>query len=263
MENVLYEKPKGALKKWAVAGIVTSLLFLVSYVLIDLYYYQMMTQMYGMALTGLDYASIFISVNGLFGAFALAFFTGLFVSKNRKFFVQLTLWAMLLTDLYVVMPGIASLVQIFGAYTGVQLMYYVGLLLPQTLIAVLLVSFILQKDAENKKPTRILAWVSIAASAVLFVFQIIYAAMQAAFMDFLGNVYDFSGAIAIAFIACLSVVILLACKGAPKETADDQAVGGTDDKAEDEELDEVVEKIAQAVCKNGEEPAADKPSDES
>lgn len=259
MENVLYEKPRGALGKWAVAGIVTSLLFLISYVLIDLYYHQMMTQMYGMGLTGLDYASIFLSVNGLFSAFALAFFIGLFASKNRRFFVQLMLWAMLLADLYVVMPGIAGLVQSFGAYTGLELMYYLGMRLPQTLVAVLLISFILQKDSKKRKTTRTLAWISIIASAVLFVFQIVYVLMQSSSVDFLGMVYGLSGAIAIAFIACLSVVILLACKG----SSDDQATGGEDGTCENEELDGVVEKIAHAVCKNDGQPVEDKPADES
>jgi hypothetical protein len=246
MENILIEKPKGALKKWAVAGIITSLLFLVSYVLIDMYYYQMMTVLYQTELSGLDYASIFISVNGLFGVAALLFFIGIFAAKKRRFFIQFMLWTMLLVDLYFAMPSIGSLVQIFGSYTGLQMMYYVGLLLPQTLIAVLLVSFILQKDSEHKKITRVLGWVSIIAGAVLFVFQIIYAAMQAGSMDFLGNVYDFSGAIALALIICLSVVILLASKK-PSEAA----VAEEDGKArgEDEQLDEVVEKIAQQVCK--------------
>lgn len=257
MENTLYEKPKGALKKWAVAGIITTLLFLFSYVLIDVYYSQMMLQMYGALLGGLDYASIFLSVNGLFAAAALAFFIGLFASKNRGFFIKFILWTMLLTNLYFVMPGIASLVQIFGSYTGLQLFYYMGLLLPQTLAAVLMVSFIVQKDSENKKPTRILAWISILAGAALFVFQIIYALQQSSSMDFFGNAYNFSGAIAVAFIVCLSFVILLASNKPCEKTAagETAAKESGEEEDEDEELDEVVEKIAHQVCKGDNNPS--------
>gem|GEM_PF-3570422 len=252
MDNILYEKPKGHLKKLAVAGFVASLLFLIFYVLIDVTYSQTMLQMYGVQTGASDFVSLFLSINGLFAAAALAFFIGLFLSKNRRFFVKLMLWVLLLADLYVVMPSISTLVQVFASYTGLQLVYYVGLLLPQLLIAVLLVSFMAQKDAPDKKPTRVLAWISIFAGVVLFVFQIVYTISNAPQTDLFNVLYFITGPIAIAFIVCLAAAILLACQTPSEKTEPaDESVKkeGEQVEEEDEQLDEVVEKIACAVCK--------------
>lgn len=266
MDNILYEKPKGAIKKWAIAGIITSILFFVSYVFVDLYYYQMVTLMYGTEPGGLDYASIFLSVNGLFGTAAVVFFIGIFIAKKRQFFISFLLWALLLLDLYFVMPSISSLVQMFAGYTGMDLMYYLGLILPQTLVAVLLVSFILQKDSQDKKTTRVLSWVSLIAGVVLFVFQIIYVLMntaQAGTTNIISMGYNLSGAAIIAFIVCLSGVILMASKK-PSETGGDKTkeVPAEEEEESDEELDEVVEKIAQQVCKGDEPPSEIQEPDE-
>jgi hypothetical protein len=265
MENSLYEKPNGHLKKWAIAGVISSIIFAVSFVCTAVYYYQQVIQAYGVVPDGLSYVGLFLNVNGLFAAAVLVFFIGLFAAKKRSFFIPFMLWTILLTDLYFVMPGFTTMVQIFASYTGLQLMYYLGLLLPQTLLAILLVSFLAQRGSENKKPTRILAWISIAASVVLFVFQIINAAGKVSTMDFFGNMYNFSGAIAIAFIVCLSGVILLAAKKPCAKTAADEAAGkdnAEDEEYQDEELDEVVEKIAHQVCKEDRGPSQDGAPDE-
>ena len=176
MDTVLNEKPKGPLKKWSIAGIVAVLAFFVLYVLIEMQSYQYITMMYGMEPSGLDIANDFLSINGLFSAAALIFFIGLFASKKRGFFMPFMLWTMLLTNLYFVMPKLSSLVELFYSLTGMQLMYYLGLILPQIVLSALLVSFILQKGSENKKITQNLALVTMIFGVVYFVFQMIYGA---------------------------------------------------------------------------------------
>jgi membrane protein implicated in regulation of membrane protease activity len=249
MDNILYEKPKGHVKKMAVAGIIVTLAFLAFYVLIEVKSYEIMTQVYSITPTGLDFASDFLSINGLFSIAALVFFFGMFFSKKRAFFMTFMLWAMLLTNLYFVMPKIATLVQAFSSVTGLQLIYYIGLILPQAIVSALLVAFILQKDSAVKKTSGILAWISVIAGAVLFVFQIIYSAGQFTGTDVITDMSSLWGAVAILVLVCLSAVLLMASKNtvlAKEEKEEDDAQDAEDP---DEQLDEVVEKIAQQVCK--------------
>lgn len=244
MENILEQKPQGKLRGWAFAGLITSLVFMVSCVIFELYFQNMAATVYQTQLTALDYISIFISSNGLFQTALFVFFIGLFISKKRSFFIKFLLWTMMLLDFYFAMPAITGVIQFFWSYSGNELLYYMGMYLPQILTGVLLAAFILQKDSEKKGATNTIAWVSIIADAFLLVYQVVFASQSGA-ADFYTAVYYFGGAIAISSLICLSVVILLATK-ADKITA-------SKEKSKEEVLDDLVERIAQEVSKNDED----------
>lgn len=264
MENILVEKPKGQFKIWAIAGIAVSIVFLAFYVLLESKTYDMMMQMYGVGTAGTDMASDFLSINGLFCSAALVFFIGLFASKNRKIFMPFMLWTLLLTDLYFVMPKLSTLVQVFYSTTGMQMMYYLGLLLPPTLMAILLVSLILQKESENKKTTNVLAGISIIAGAFLFIFQIIYTVTNATGTDAITDMAGLWGAMAILVNICFSALIFFSTKkpSAKISVSENETGNEEDEEDEDEQLDEVVEKIAQQVCKGDDVTASGDDPDE-
>jgi len=233
MENCLAKKPTGTLKTWTIVGIIVSILFFVCYVLIDVSYYQA----YPTQIAVPDFISLFLTFNGLFATAAIVFFIGLFAAKKRNFFIKFMLWAMALTGLYFVMPGLSSLVGFFGTYSSYELLYYVGLLLPQTLVSVLLVSAIIQKDCENNMTTNTIAWISIVADIVLFVFQIVYVFVQPPqSADMSSIIISLAGAIAIAVIFCLSFVILTATTPPEKKKKAKKLVAAA-------ALDDLVEKI--------------------
>lgn len=246
MENILEQKPQGKLKGWAYAGLIISIVFMFSTVIFELYFNRLAADVYQTQLTGLDYVSIFISSNGLFQTALFIFFIGLFVSKKRSFFINFLLWTMMLLDFYFAMPAITGVVSFFWSYSGSELLYYMGMYLPQILTGVLLVAFIMQKDSEKKNATNTLAWVSIIADVFLLIFQVVFASQSGA-TDFYTAVYYFGGTIAIASLICLSVVILIAAK-----TEKTDGISAPKKKKE-AILDELVEKIANEVSKNDED----------
>ena len=256
MENILEQRPQGKLKGWALAGLITSLLFMVCSVIFELYFNRMATEIYQTQLTVQDFASIFISSNGLFQAALFVFFIGLFLSKKRNFFIKFLLWTMMLLNFYFAMPAITGVVSFFWSYSGIDLLYYIGMYLPQILAGVLLAAFIIQKDSDKKGATNTLAWVSIIADAFLFVYQVVFASQSGA-ADFYTAVYNFGGAVAISSLICLSVVILLTAN-----TGKTGNLTASREKSKEAVLDELVEKIAQDVCKNDEEKAEKAAPDE-
>lgn len=245
MENILEQKPQGKLKKWMIAGIVSSLLFVVCYIFAAVYTYQMALQMYGAALIFEDYAGILLTMNGLFAVAALVFFIGMFSSKKRNFFLKFMLWTLMLLNFYFIMPRLGSLASLFLNYSGLQLLFYLGMLVPPVLIAILLVSFILQKDSEIKNATNNIAWISIIVNAALFVIQLVYLGLQGAFADLFGAIYNLSGAVLIAQIVCLSAVILLATKT--------DGIAVKKERSKEAVLDDLVEKIANEASKDMED----------
>ncbi len=245
--DVLVQKPKGQLKAWTLAGIIAIIVFYVCYVSIDLFYFQA----YGDQLTGFEYAGFFVSYNGIFTTVALVFLIGLFTAKKRAYFLQFMLWAMMLTGFFYAMPGINNLFQYFLTYSGLALMYYMGLYLPQILFSVLLVSVILQKDSENKSVTNMIAWISIVADIVLIVFQLvnIFSSGQAP-ADFNAVIVSLATVISIAVSMLLSFVFLTATKTpsekrAKKEAALDNLVENVAEEPQKEEAnpEDLVEKI--------------------
>jgi hypothetical protein len=247
MENILEQKPQGKFKGWALAGIITSLLFMVTAVVFELYFYNLATTVYQTQLGAADYASIFISSNGLFQTALFIFFIGLFASRKRGSFVKFMLWTMMLLDFYFAMPAITGAISLFWSYSGIELLYYFGLYIPQILAGVLLAAFIIQKDSEKKNAVNTLAWVSVIADAFLFIFQVVSASTSGA-VDFTTAVYSFSGGIAISSLFCLSVVILLATKANKTGT-----LNAPKEKKKETMLEDLVEKIAQEVSKNDED----------
>ena len=108
MENVLEQKPQGRLKAWALAGLITSLVFMISCVIFELYFSNLAATVYMATLTGLDYVNIFIQSNGLFQTALFVFFIGLFSSRNRSHFVKISV------PVYFFAEKIVFLYQIFN-----------------------------------------------------------------------------------------------------------------------------------------------------
>jgi hypothetical protein len=230
--DVLSQKPKGQIKIWTIVGIIAVFVFFVCYAFMDLYYFQA----YADQITGLDFVGFFISYNGIFTTAVLVFLIGLFTAKKKESFQKIMLWIMMLTGFYFAMPGINGLFQYFVTYSGLALMYYIGLYLPQILVSVLLVSAILQKDSENKGITNMIAWIGIVVNILLVIFQFVnlFGNPQA------GTAYTIStimatlvSPIAIIVIICLDFIFLAVTKAG--------AAGG---KSKEETLDTLVEKIA-------------------
>jgi len=246
--DVLLQKPKGSIKVWTIAGIIAILAFYVCYVFIDLFYFQAYTDQLGT----LDYIGFFITFNGIFTTAVMVFFIGLYASKKKSNFLKFMLWTMMLTGFYFSMPSISNLAQFFTTYNGLDLMYYIGLLLPQLLICVLIVSAILQKDSENTSVTNMIAWVCIVVDVLLLVFQFVYIFSHTENMSSISTgLIAFSGSISIIILICLAFVFLNATKaavknGAVKEVALDNLVEkiAKDPKVEESNLEDMVEKIS-------------------
>lgn len=234
--DVLVQKPKGSIKIWTLIGIIAVLVFYVCYTSIDLYYFQASSGQVG----ALDYINLFISaLNGIFLTTILVFFIGLYVSKKKAFFLKFILWAMLLAGLYIGMPSIANLGQLFTAYSGLDLMYYIGLVLPSLLSCALLVSVLVQKDSENTSVTNMISWICIVVDVLLFVFQLVYVFNHAENLGSFETVIEsLTGAVSIVVYTSLAFVFLNATKAAAKIGTEKEAA-----------LDNLVEKIAKGPQK--------------
>jgi hypothetical protein len=230
--DVLVQKPKGSVKAWTIAGIIAVIVFYVCYVFIDLYY----SQAYQGQLGTFDFIGLFIGYNGIFTASVLVFLIGLFTAKKKEYFLKFMLWTMMLTGFFVAMPGITNLFQYFMTYSGIALMYYIGLSLPQILICVLLVSAILQKDSVNKSITNMIAWIGIVVNVLLIIFQLVYLFGSQQSMDSpLTAIAALISTVAMVAIICLDFVFLNATKA---------SVTAGNGKLKEETLDNLVEKIA-------------------
>jgi hypothetical protein len=247
--DVLLQKPKNSVKTWSIVGIIAIIAYFVCYVFIDKFY----ATNYPDQLTGLDFVGFFISYNGIFTTAALVFLLGLFIAKKRESFLKIMLWVLMLTGFYFSMPGINNLFQYFVTYSGLQLMYYIGLYLPQVLVSVLLVSAILQKDSENKNITNMIAWIGIVVDILLIIFQ---------FVNVFGGqqspntadavVVAMATPVALVVIIVIDFVFLAATKAGVvasgqnnEETLDNlvEKIAG-ESKKEDANLEDMVEKIS-------------------
>lgn len=210
--NALLQKPRDSIKKWSIAGIIAACVFYVCYIFVGIY-----TNMaYYNALTPLDFASLFLQYNGIFITAVLVFLIGLFVVKKREFFLQFMLWAMLLIGLYFYLPLLPNVPLSFFAYSGLDLMSYLGIMVPFLLACVLLISAIIQKESAHAAATNMIAWISIVVGILLLIFQIAAIAGQAANIDGIGSVLGLlARPAAIAVAICLSFVFLNATKTAP------------------------------------------------
>lgn len=248
--DVLVQKPKGPIKIWTLAGIIAVAVFFVSYVFIALYYAQASAGQLPIS----DYIGLFISAfNGISTTAILVFFIGLFVSKKKNYFLKFMFWTILLTGLYRGVPNITSLFQVFTAYSGLELMFYLGLILPTILACALLVSAILQKDSENTSITNMIAWICIVVDVLLVVFQFVYVfSSNTESMSSLEAVFgSLSGSFYLIVLICLAFVFLNATKaavknGIVKETSLDELVEkiAKEPKKVEENLEEMVEKVS-------------------
>lgn len=237
--DVLVQKPKGQVKIWAIAGIIAIIVVYIFLVFIDVAYAKAYQGQLGLP----DYFALFMNFNGLFITVILVFFIGLFASKKRDSFLKVILWIMMLVGLYYAMPSITRLIEFCTTYSGLELMYSLGLLLPSMLASALLVSAIIQKDSENKGVTNMIAWISIVVNVLLIVFQFVYIFSNAQDLSsFDSLVIPLSSTLAIVILTFLGFVFLAATKTVTQE------------KGKEAELDNLVEKIAQEPKQEEENP---------